>query len=199
MTGRVARSIVRRPFFAVLIAWVLCLLAWPVSAGAGDVRALQRRGTTLLAKGIEGSRTFKLLIDAIAQSDVVVYVDLDAFDERKVDGSLRFLGKGGGTRFLKVWLRSRRIDDEMVVTLGHELQHALEVAGDPQVVSQATLAAFYARKGQSDKPARFETRAAQQVALRIRAELSRPRRGAEGVAGPTRTTSGRSEKTVTKT
>jgi hypothetical protein len=196
---RAARSIVRRPFYAVMVAWILCQTAWPVSASAGDVRPLQQRGRTLLAKGIDGSTTFKQLIDKIAHSDVVVYVDLDAFDERKVDGSLRFLGKGGGTRFLKVWLRPRRIDDEMVVTLGHELQHALEVAGDPQVVSQATFAAFYARKGQSDKPGRFETRAAQQVARRIRVELGRLRRGAEGVAGPMHTTSGRSAASVTKT
>jgi hypothetical protein len=71
----------------------------------------------------------------------------------------------------------------MVVTLGHELQHALEVAGASQVVSQATFAAFYARIGQAHRPGRCETRAARQVALRIRAELSRLRRGAEGVGG----------------
>jgi hypothetical protein len=153
----------------------------------------------LVAKGIDGSKTFKQLIDKIAQSDVVVYVDLDPFDERKLDGALGFVGKAGGTRFVKVWLRPRRIDDEMVVTLGHELQHVLEVAGDPQVISQATFAAFWARTGQSEKPGRFETRAAQQVALRIRAELSRLRRGAEGIAGQTYPTSGRSAATVTKT
>jgi hypothetical protein len=175
---------VQRPFSPVLVAWLLCAMTWPVSASAGDVRALQQRGRTLLAKGIDGSTTFKQLIDKIAESDVVVYLDLDPFDERKLDGALRFVGKAGGARFVKVWLRPRRIDDEMVVTLGHELQHALEVAADPQVVSQATFAAFCAKTGQSDKPGRFETRAAQQVALRIRAELGRLRRGAEGVAGP---------------
>jgi hypothetical protein len=146
-----------------------------VCATAGDVRPLQERGRRLLAKGCTDSMTFKLLVDRIAESDVIAFVDLDPFDERRLEGALQFVGTGDGTRYVRVWLQPRRTDDDLLVTFGHELQHVVEVAGAPQVVSQASLAAFCARSGKPDKPGHFETRAAQQVAKRIRTELSRPR------------------------
>ena len=36
------------------------------------------------------------LVRKIAESDVVVYVDLDPFDERKMDGVLQFVGNAAG-------------------------------------------------------------------------------------------------------
>ena len=76
----------------------------------------------------------------------------------------------------------RRTDNELIVTFGHELQHALEVADAPQVVSLASFAAFCAQRGKPNKPGHFETQAAQQVAKRIRTELSHSgeRAGADG-------------------
>ena len=62
----------------------------------------------------------------------------------------------------------------LIATFGHELQHALEVADAPEVVSLASFAAFCAQRGKPNKPGHFETQAAQQVAKRIRTELSRP-------------------------
>jgi hypothetical protein len=137
----------------------------------GGVRALHQRGHVLLAKGSAVSTTFKRLVDEIAQSDVVVYVDLDPHDPRTLDGVLQFVGCGGNVRYVKVWLRPRRTDDEIIVRLGHELEHAVEVARAPQIVSQASLVAFYQAAGQSDNEGRFETRAAQEVAAKVRREM----------------------------
>lgn len=60
------------------------------------------------------------------------------------------------------------------MAFGHELQHAVEIARAPEVISEGALVAFYERIGQAqDKPGHYETKAAPEVAGRIRAELSR--------------------------
>jgi hypothetical protein len=143
------------------------------SGGAGAVRALQERGAKVLTRGARLSTTFKRLLQEIAQSDVVVYIDLDPYDERTLDGVLQFVGTAGGVRYVKVWLRVRRTDDEIIVTLAHELRHAVEVAQAREVTSQASLARFYLAVGRSDNPGRFETRAAQETAAQVAAELRR--------------------------
>lgn len=169
----------RRAWFYAFSLWMMAGLVWPAAAAGqgatGGVRALQARGKALVAMGIRRSTTFKGLIENLVQSDVVVYVDLNPYDGRKFDGALEFVGSGGGARFVRVWVRPNRTDNEVLATLGHELQHALEVARAREVMSQASLAAFYARAGWSDNAGQFETAAAQQVAARVRAEISQAR------------------------
>jgi hypothetical protein len=170
-----AGRLVLRARYAVLIALVATGSTPPATAGnvgTGGVRPLQARGNGLVARGLARSATFRWLIDEIAQSDLVVYVDLDPYNVRKQDGVLTFVACAGGMRFVEVWLRPTRTDDELVVTLGHELQHAVEVARAPQIVDQASFAAFYRSAGRSDNPGRFETAAALEVAARVRAELA---------------------------
>jgi len=170
---------------------ILCGLT-SVRATAGDVRPLQERGTRVLAKGSDASMTFRQLIDRIAQSDVIAYVDLAPYEEPGLEGALEFVATVGGARYVRVWLQPRRTDDELIVTLGHELQHVVEVADAPQVVSQDSLAVFCAHTGKSDKPGHFETRAAQLAAKRIRTEMSGPREllAPTATATPTATPAG---------
>jgi len=163
-----------RALGTALVAWLACGAPWPAAAGAvgpGGVRALQARRRRLLESGAERSPTFRRLLEEIAASDVVVYVDLDPYDGRKLDGVLQFKGAGNGVRYVAVWLQPWRIDDELIVTLAHELEHAVEVARARHVGSQASLVQLYEAIGRSDNPGRFETRAAQDVAAQVAAEL----------------------------
>jgi hypothetical protein len=176
-----ASSVVRRVFWSAVAASLVCS-AWQARAGAkgpGDVRPLQARGRRLLASGAGRSTTFSRLLDEIATSDVIVYVDLDPYaglehQGIQLDGLLRFVGIGSETRFVVVWLRPQRTDDEMIVSLAHELHHAVEVVRARDVTSQDALLRLYRRIGRSDNPGRFETEAAQETAARVAAELRQP-------------------------
>lgn len=154
-----------------VVAWVVCSVAWAVTADAGEVRPLQRRGRLLLDRGVRESATFRRLATEIAASDVVAYVDLDTNGKAGLDGAVEFVAAGGGVRYLKVWLRANRCDDEILATFAHELQHAVEIARDAHVVNALALAVFYQTAGTSDNPGRYETKAAQEVARQVAAEL----------------------------
>jgi hypothetical protein len=99
-----------------------------------------------LREGIEGSVTFHRLVDALNHSDVVVYVTAG----RQASGNvahLSFLSAAGGRRYLRVSLDPRVSVSVRAALLGHELRHALEIAEDPSVVDERTLAALYHRIG----------------------------------------------------
>lgn len=162
----------RRRAVAALVAAGACLVAAPACADA--VRPMQARGARLLEEGMRRCETFRVLIDAIAGSDIVVYVDLEDRDPNgtsRVEAHLQFAGATAATRYLRVWLQPRRTDDRLVALLAHELQHAVEVAASPEVRSAAAFRAFYAAAGRSGTPGRFCTSAAEQVTMLIEREL----------------------------
>src|SRR5512142_3065753 len=132
-------------------------IAWAAAAHAGEIRPLQPRGKRLLEEGIHLSATFRLLTAEVAASDLVVYVDLSPSDVRTLDGATEFMATGGDHRFVRVWLRPARIDKEILATFGHELQHAVEIARNPRIVSAAEMDAFYRSAGMLVNPRRFET------------------------------------------
>jgi hypothetical protein len=62
--------------------------------------------------------------------------------------------------------------DATIALIGHELQHAAEVAAAPDVKDQAGLASLYKRIGEPGGLAHsFDTRAAQNTGQRVRLEL----------------------------
>ena len=64
--------------------------------------------------------------------------------------------------------------DRVVATLGHELQHAVEVARAPGIRTPTELEAFYLQHGvQSGIPNAHDTIEAREIELVIRAELGR--------------------------
>ncbi len=66
----------------------------------------------------------------------------------------------------------KQIDAERIETLGHELQHAAEVAGARGIVSDATLRTYYENRGLGcGRAYGYETVAAIKAQSAIRAEL----------------------------
>jgi hypothetical protein len=151
-------------------AWLTAIPAW-----AEGVRPLQPRGTRLLEDGVRRSEVLRLLVNAIAESDLVVYVDLEDRDPNgttRVEAHLRFAGATAATRYLEVWLQPRQTDDRLVALLAHELQHAVEVACVPAVRSAAAFRTFYEKAGRSANRDRFCTSAAEQVTGLVGRELA---------------------------
>ncbi len=100
-----------------------------------------------LATGVKASPIFRSIVSLVESSDVVVYV---AFEPPRIAGiaaHVVFISAAGGRRYLHVGIDPRFSGAALVGLLGHELQHAAEIAGEPAVVDRNSLAAFYRRIG----------------------------------------------------
>ena len=139
------------------------------------VRPENAEGVALIHDASERSPVIRNLLDQLERSDVVVYLRFRVFSSSEIDGRLVFLSSAGGRRYLVIELACLRVAPVRMATLGHELHHALEIAGAPSVVDRQTLASYYARIGMRtsgmDPVQTFETQGAQDTALRVRRDL----------------------------
>ena len=125
------------------------------------VRAMQKEGVALLAEGMAHSPSFRRLVDRIEQSHVIVYIDVRPDMRPGVGGSLRFLAESATDRFLRIQLNRSVARLWQVALLGHELQHAVEVAEAPGIHSAEDLRMLYWHIGVSHRrrQLRFDCRA----------------------------------------
>ncbi len=151
----------------------------PVQAGSnaslhtqGHVRAMQPEGDKLLARGLATSATFRRLVDRLEHSDVIVYVDVRPDMPQYLGGSLQFLARSATDRFLRVRINRASSHLWQTALLGHELQHAVEVAESPDVESAIGLRALYRRIGVRTGPDAFDSVAAQQAGFSVRTEIA---------------------------
>lgn len=153
------------------------------------VRAVSATLLKALETGYAYSPTFRDLIDLLNRSNVVVHVEWG--DVNGLSGALRLAGTAGGQRYLRVFVSPLMRSRDLVVALGHELFHAVEIARAPDVVDAATLRAHFERIGRSS-PTGYETAAARRTSARIAAELDLAAEAsyvlaltlAEGLEGP---------------
>jgi hypothetical protein len=137
------------------------------------VRAMQKEGAALLADGIAHSPSFRRLVNRIEQSDVIVYIDVRPDMRPGVGGSLRFLAESATDRFLRIQLNRTVARLWQVALLGHELQHAVEVAEAPGIHSAADLRALYREIGVRTGADSYDSIAARQAGFTIRAEVAK--------------------------
>jgi hypothetical protein len=127
-----------------------------------------------LELGAAHSELFQALVDRLNASDVVVHVLYDDRPWPGVAGHLTFAASAGGVRYLRIAVRRRLSGCDLVAILGHELQHAVEIADERSVVDQPTMAAFYATAGErrnGDGRPTFDTAAAIAAGDRVRREF----------------------------
>jgi hypothetical protein len=111
-----------------------------------QVRTTDRRISAAVEAGLRASSTFRDLVDRINTSDVVVYVIAESSDmPAGLDGRLTFVSAAGGFRYVLVRVNSQLPAVRLVSLLGHELQHAREIADAEWIVDQASMAREYAR------------------------------------------------------
>ena len=129
----------------------------------------------LLEAGLAVSPTLHALVHRLDQSDVVVYI---RFEEPRVgiDGSLQFVSTAAGIRYLLIRVERLPRRSRQLALIGHELQHAVEVATAPHVVDQRTFVQEYERIGHArhhpgQQPRRFDTLAALATGERVFKEL----------------------------
>lgn len=143
-----------------------------LAAGSRRVRSATPRVDRLIVEGTRRSRTFADLIAKIHETDVIAYVEPTYALPSDTAGRLLLSGVAGGQRYLRIQVRASLPGDDAIAVIAHELRHALEVAADPTVVSEATLVALYRRIGHATGSApAYDTEAARSTGRMVRDEL----------------------------
>jgi len=129
-----------------------------------------------IAEGVEQSVLFRGLVTRLDASNVIVYVSSDC-SMTSLIGRLTFMSASGERRYVMVRIACGLGPWHQIATLGHELRHAVEIAEDPSVVDQASLAALYERSGFASSlfkaGAGYDSRVAIEAGRRVWDELSR--------------------------
>jgi hypothetical protein len=127
----------------------------------------------VIKDGLCGSLTFRTLVSALQNSDLIVYIATRQLRDRHVTGSLEFLGSTATHRILRVVSGFPLDRVSRVAVLGHELQHALEVASAPQIRSARAFAEYFRSHGLPGAvDSVYDTDAARQTEIRIRHEMA---------------------------
>ena len=152
------------------------------AAGEAHVMARVRSSNpavaALIKSATEQSATFKGLVDTINSSDGIVIVEAGKCGHSVRACLLLSVTMAGPNRLLRVVVDTKKADWDLMGSIGHELQHAIEVLSNPAVTNNAAIYFFY-EQAVPKSSGRFETAAAIQVGERVRAEVRHP--GARGV------------------
>jgi hypothetical protein len=136
-----------------LVVVLVCVACAPSGASPAEspphrsmLRPMDAQMRGLVQAGRAQSPSFSALVDRLAAADVVVYVKC-AWLRSRIDGELTFLSAAGGLRYVMVRVAPHLTTQRKIAILGHELQHALEIAERPAIVDSATLARAYEQFG----------------------------------------------------
>ncbi len=164
----------RRPWLAglAIIAFACNVAAAGAARRWSHVRAVTPGAADLLAQATGRSAVITALLDQLERTDVVVYLsDSMARTAGEPAASLRFMTSAAGIRYVHVLIHSWDAPPwERIAWLGHELQHALEIAKAPEVRDGEGVRRLYGRLGWKS-PAGFESAGALAMGERVRNEL----------------------------
>jgi hypothetical protein len=158
---------------AVLASLVLAVVAGPSERSPyRHVRSTQERTERLFDIGSRRSPTFARLRATLERTNVIVYVQTSNHLPTDLEGSLIFLTEAQGMRYLRIDVRASLPANELISAIGHELQHAVEIAQAEEVRDPESMGRFYKRIGVSRLAlSGFDTDEARAVRVRVRAEL----------------------------
>jgi hypothetical protein len=154
---------------------IVLLLLWPSVTSAEDeyaVRVLDPLAATMLGQAVERSAIVRDLVDQLRHSNLIVHIAATRNLPSGIGGTTRFVASRGEHRYLRISLSASLPPADRVAIVGHELQHALEVA-QSLAANAAEVRQWFEtsgfRAGISDDL--FETNAALQIERHIRQEL----------------------------
>jgi hypothetical protein len=144
----------------------------PVSVSHARVRGVSPRVAAVLVEAAAQSRTFRGLIEQINATDGIVYI-VEGKCGHGVRACLTFtITSAGPNRVLRILIDRDKTDREAMRSIGHELQHALEVLSNPTVRSLGQMYQLYDRICNQCGD-RFETNAAILAGDTVRDELQK--------------------------
>ena len=141
------------------------------------VRVADRRIEDLLNRSLVRSATLRDLVAQLEQTATIVYIESGEPTPDRTPGRTRFVTTGaGGWRYLRISIDERRSNLDVMSLVAHELQHAVEIAQNPEVVDDASMVGLYQRissvSGRGVGGSHwFETQAAIDMGRRVYLEL----------------------------
>jgi hypothetical protein len=136
------------------IAWMaaLAVLANAFAHSSDDdplftrVRSTERYMIALIQEGYSRSPTFRALVDRLQNSNVIVLVRPIPCLGGRLRSCLVSVNGSERERHIRINVDPRHtIRDWLIGALGHELQHAVEIAEHPEVVDARSATALYRR------------------------------------------------------
>ncbi len=163
------------------LTWTIALLLLantaadkPPLASAAHVRAAQSAGK-ILEDAESRSATIRGLVDRLGTSDVIVYVEITSSPQIPV-ARTKLVTATSAVRFLRIGINTSVTPFDVAPLLGHELQHALEIAEHAEVTDDAGMRRLFERIGHPSGLDSYETDAARDIERQVRAETLRARR-----------------------
>lgn len=167
--------------------WLLVLaVALPFSTQNSPerhVRATETRILALIDDGLSRSPTFRRLVAALNESDVVVYIERKRTRQALGGYLAHHIVAQGNYRYLRIAVDTQGSQGRLVPLLAHELQHAVEIAQAPQVRDAATLEQLFVQlavKFGCGGTTCYETQAAKDVEHIVSDELKAHSAAARG-------------------
>ena len=146
---------------------------------SGTLRTDSPRIAETVRYMITGSPTFAGMVRRIDGSDLIVYLTAGSCPAPRIRSCLRMIGSAGGHRYLRIFISVEQSRHVVAAQIAHELQHAVEIADAPAVVSPQGLAALYRVIGyQVGLADTFETANATSIQELVARELRAVRAGA---------------------
>jgi hypothetical protein len=152
---------------------VSLLVSVPAAAsGPVSVRPLDSVAREAFHHGMRRSATFRDLVAGLERDGLIVHVVTRRDLPSSLTGATRFVADNGGSLYLRIELSALLPPGMRASVLGHELQHALEIASSGARSSAAVLA-FYKAGGKKATTIEngWETTAAEAAGRRIWIEL----------------------------
>ena len=163
------------------VAWLLVVASalvvhGPARAQQGSARIPRVRSdvpliNAAITRGYAQSPSFRRLIETVGNSDGIVHVE-----EGQCGISIRaclqlWVGVAGPNRFLRIRISTRKAPGcQLVASIGHELQHAIEVLGNPRIRDGLGMFRFFDLGGRTSYGT-YETDAALEVGMAIEREV----------------------------
>lgn len=107
------------------------------------VRASDPQVRAWIRNGAIESRTLQALLAQLAESDIIVHVELVDRIAGGADGQMYFVTAKPTVRYLRIEIVRPRSHADTIALIAHELQHAAEVADAPRVRDSISLSTFY--------------------------------------------------------
>jgi hypothetical protein len=139
-------------------------------AVAFHVRASDPRSQWWLELGASESQSFRDLLTRLSESDLIVHVQL--VDRLPVAGQTYFVTATASVRYVRIEVVPVKNTRDMVALIGHELQHAVEIADAPRIRDRQSLAQFYRlMSGNSSSTTEYDSADARLMEERVRREM----------------------------
>jgi hypothetical protein len=108
------------------------------------VRSMNPYVAALVREGYERSAAFRSLVDTLQQSNATVIVQPGICAGGRIRSCLVAVAGSMRERQIRITVDPRHtIRNGLIAAVGHELQHAVEIAEHPEVIDAATAVALY--------------------------------------------------------